>query len=1177
MKKGLITIALMVLFFNSQAQIVINEASNRNYTQVTASDGDQYDWFELYNSGSSDTYMGGWGISDNKNLPCKWIFPNFVMIPGKHLLVFASGLNIKQVSPIDHWESAILPSDTFHYLEPSTETPGWNTLSFDDSGWGKGLAGFGFGDDDDNTITSTTSPVVYIRRIFNIPDTNAICDAILHVDYDDGFVAYLNGTEIARNGVSGIPLWDSLASKNHEALMWQGRNPEEFQLDMSLIRSIWKQGDNAFAIEVHNVKLTSTDLSLIPFLSFGITTSQSFFQPVPAWFNSATGVNLHTNFKIDSGGENLYLSTPDSVITDSLILPRIPLNASIGRITDGANTFGIFLLATPGESNNTSQVYTNGYEPTPQFNVAAGFYTSVVNVSISTASGTAQIRYTTDGSEPILTSTLYNGTPIKITSTKTLKAKSFSTVDKLPGSTKTATYFINKTHTLPVISITTNNENLYGSSGIFDHWQETWNKPCYIEYFDNNEKLAFNQEAGIQIDGGAGGSRERDQHSVRIEPGNGTFGDGDVEYNLIPDRPNRNKYSSFYLRNGSNQYFTLQYKDGIQVKAIAKNTYTYYSAYTPIVVYLNGSYFGLYELREKLNADFLAQNYLMDNDSLDLLTLSYYKGQVLEALEGSTDQFWADFEKFKTLSPSSSIYLEDVSKFLDLDNYTDYIIAESWIGNNDWPNNNIRVFRNKSTNYKWRFAVQDVELSMQPNGWTSSNFDHIGYMLGSYTDLPYSGYWVRLMRNNSYKISFINRFADLMNTNYLFSNIGQMEEDMYNLQYPEMAAEFARWINSNISSFTSNHNILRSQLGTRSDYVRQHLQSHYGLSTQIEVVLDVQPAGAGQIKISTITPVNYPWSGIYFSNNPVKITAIANPGYKFTGWDNNPVIDDLDNNQFIATMTNDYESFTANFEFSNDAFKGVTISEVHYKNGTNENSTDWVEIYNGGDTKVNLKGWYLTDKDSLNKFIFNDLSSLEANSRIVVARNTATFSSKYPDVSNYMGPLGFKLGSPVDAVKLYDNSKTLVAEVYYSDIYPWPLDGDESGKTLELKNPTGNLSDPTSWFAGCIGGSPGLAYSPCPTIVGTEPLALYKSSLSAYPLPANDYINLDITLENSSKNCILKIYNIFGSEVKSIKYGYIDAGTYSTTINLSDIPAGLLILDLQSEHSKQSIKIVHLE
>ncbi|MBN1951703.1 MAG: lamin tail domain-containing protein [Bacteroidales bacterium] len=1166
-----------LFFIGTRAQVVINEASTRNYTQIYDDEGETHDWFELFNAGATGVSLAGYGITDNADIIGKWTFPDYILGAGQFVVVFASGLDIADVVLVDHWESAVLPANVFKYLEPDASTPAnWYMPGFDDSSWAEGTAGFGYGDDDDNTVTNASIPSVYIRHEFGIADTSVLSGAVLHVDYDDGFIAYLNGVEIARSNISGTPSWNTPADGNHEAAMYLGGNPESFILDMALIRDIWVEGNNVLAIEGHNVDLSSTDFSLIPFLSFGIRTGDSYFQDVPGWFPKNSGKFMHTGFKLDPDGETLVLSSPGGAVLDSLPVPRIPLNTSYGRVTDGASEAGIFTEATPGESNNTSQAYTHGTETAPVFSVQAGFYSSTVQVALSTTSPTAQIRYTTDGSVPTSYSSLYNGSVINISSTKTLKAKCFSTTDKLPGPVVAATYFINVEHDVPVISISTNTENLYGSTGIFDNTDQDWNKSCYIEYFDENKELIFQQEAGIQIDGGAGGSRTHPQHSVRIEPGNGTLGDGDVNYAMIPDRPNREDYSSFYLRNGSNQYYTLPFKDGVQVKSIAKNTYTYYSGYSVIVAYINGQYFGLYELREKLNADLFKESYLMDIDSLDLLTLSYYKGSVLEALEGSVEPFWDNWEYFQTLSPGAADYLVRVDSILDLENYTDYMIAQSWIGNTDWPFNNIRALRCSGTNFRWQFAVQDVEWAMQPNGWSSSDFDHIGFLFDQGRNFPYNGFWYNLIQNEEYKIGYINRFADLMNKNYLFSVIGDKEEEIYDYQLPEMPAEFARWGNLTMSTYNANHEIFRNELYDRTSHVREHMMSHFDLDRQVNVILDVQPEGAGQIMISTITPVNYPWKGVYFSDNPVKITALPNPGYKFSSWSNNSFITDPLNPECLLDLSGAPDSFMANFEASNDNFQGVTISEIHYKNGTNENSTDWIELYNGSDSPVSLNGWYFTDSESDHIFRFSSMAQIDSNSRLVIVRNIDDFVAMYPDVSNFTGPFNFGLGTPTDAVKLYDNTDHLVAEVNYADIYPWPLGGLENGKTLELRNPAGDLNDPANWFAGCIGGSPGTPYIACQSGDGVDQPTIRDNSLTMFPNPASDFVNLNFTLKKEYRNSTLKVYDLIGTQVYSKTIPSLASGRTTLPVDLSGMPDGLLILVFEAEGIREVRKLEHV-
>ncbi len=197
------------------------------------------------------------------------------------LLSFQS---IHAQSDINHWETAVFNNDTWHYRiglsEPEQE---WYALSYADTAWLTGQGGFGYSDNDDNTIIPQCTSV-YLRIKFNVPDTAVIAAAILSMDYDDAFVAYLNGTEIARAGLSSAhPPFDELGM-NHEAKMYSGGLPETFMVEKALLKSCLLTGENILAVQVHNSSTTSSDMSSNVFLSFGITTESEYFRPVPEWF-----------------------------------------------------------------------------------------------------------------------------------------------------------------------------------------------------------------------------------------------------------------------------------------------------------------------------------------------------------------------------------------------------------------------------------------------------------------------------------------------------------------------------------------------------------------------------------------------------------------------------------------------------------------------------------------------------------------------------------------------------------------------------------------------------------------------------------------------------------------------------------------------------------------------------
>lgn len=1172
-----ISLFLIFLFYSLTAQVVINEASNRNFTKLYDEDGERNDWIELYNTGDDAVNLKGWSLSDKKSQPDLWTFGDVQIEANDFLLVHASGKDRRTDQQSVFWETAILPNSVFRYVVPDAKVPNeWASLGFNDSHWQEGSAGFGFGDDDDQTIIPDGSIAVFIRSSFSIADTSAILGAILHVDYDDGFIAYLNGKVIARSNVNENATWNTYANDNREAEMYNGSMPQTFSVDVNYLKSILVEGENIFAIQVHNVSNTSSDMSLIPFLSFALKDGYSFFSPTPEWFVGNTPGQLHANFKISVNGEMIYLSQ-NGVVADSLLVPKLMTDHSIGRVKNGENLIGIFVYATPGASNNWQTSYTDGYTNSPSILPTAGFFDSAVEVSIYANDQNATIRYTLDGSEPSTLSPIYTA-PLRISKTQSIKARSF-VQGKLAGVSATSTYFINEEYTLPVLSVTTTRSNLYGSNGIFTNYNQTINIPSYVEYFDKNKQLGFKQYAGMQVDGGAGGSRHLPQHSFRIEPGNGSLGDGDLKFKLMHRRPNRSNYPSFYLRNGSNQHNILTYKDGLQVTALGRNTYTYYSAYEPIVVYINGEYFGVYELREKINYDYLEDNYQMNIDSLDFLGVSYFKGQQLEALRGSIQPFIDDFNYFLDLEVESADFLSEVDQFLDIKSYTDYIIAESWVGNNDWPFNNIKLFRCVGTNMRWQWAINDLEWALNPNGWTSSSFDHIQFMKDYGTGNYYTGFWFRMMNNANYKAYFINRFADLMNTSYHFSEIGPLENEMFNEIYPEMDGQFRRWGSSNIDGqmddFLRNHQTFRSELEKRSTYVRNHLQSHFGLKNKVTVTLDVEPAGAGTIQISTIVPITFPWEGIYFTNVPIEIEAIPNPGFQFDQWGNADIIDNIYQAYINTEFNNRKQQLKAYFVPDEQPNHGVVISEINYKNGKNITSPDWIEICNYSNENVNLHNWTLTDDNPDHLFVFDKDWVLAPGERVVLSNDYQTFLRLYPNVQTFPGEFSYGLGSPHDEINLFNEQGELVVAVHYSDHYPWPLSNDLKGRTLELRIPGAAPDNPMAWFRGCIGGSPGTAFSDCgDESVDVLEYADKQLNVKAYPNPAADFISIDIQLDDEDNSCSITVLDMMGNTIETLSQKGADAGWHTLQLNVEKVRSPIFFVKVNTNKSEHFLKML---
>ncbi len=360
------------------ARLVINELQPSNAEVLVDEDGDSVDWIELHNPGGEAVDLGGWLLSDDPE-PGDWRFPPIRLDPGGFLLVYASGKDRRQ--HVEAWETRIDLGHTWRWLEVREPPPaGWTALGFDDRGWASGPSGFGHGDGDD--ATRAVGPTVYARTVVELSaaDLAELGGLALHVDHDDGFVAWLNGVEVARSnlGFPGDPVpWDAAADAEREASRVLGHRPERF--DLWPRADLLREGANVLALEVHDASPTSDDLSLAPFLSLGFRSEREVAASPRIELPLA---RPHTDFALGSEGERVRLFDPAGCEVDALEPGDVArADFSFGRVTDGGEEVGWFAQATPGAPNVTEA--RPGFTETPTFDPPPGFRSAGVEVTIT--------------------------------------------------------------------------------------------------------------------------------------------------------------------------------------------------------------------------------------------------------------------------------------------------------------------------------------------------------------------------------------------------------------------------------------------------------------------------------------------------------------------------------------------------------------------------------------------------------------------------------------------------------------------------------------------------------------------------------------------------------------------------------------------------------------------------
>ena len=364
---------------------------------------------------------------------------------------------------ISTWHGEITIGDTWKYWPGTSEPPSdWNSINFTSSNWSEGPSGFGYGDSDDNTILNQIVSV-YVRKTFTIDNVNEIGLMLFHIDYDDGYVAYINGKEFSRRNLgpeNSSTSFNQTATGLHEAEIYQGGFPEEIVIDHSQLPL--QSGENVIAVEVHNYSNTSSDLSCSPFLTIGYTSVYENYRKPDARINLPK-TYLHTNFKIKSSGENLVLSNTNGEIIDSLFTGPIPTDKSKGRTLQNLD-WKLFDLPSPGSANPSAGY--NGFLSPPIFSATTGFFDTEQSITLTHLNQDAKIYYTKDGSEPNENSLLYSEA-LKINSNTPIKAISIQS-GWMSSNIETNTFLFGAQPDIPVVTISADPKVLFDNiDGIY--------------------------------------------------------------------------------------------------------------------------------------------------------------------------------------------------------------------------------------------------------------------------------------------------------------------------------------------------------------------------------------------------------------------------------------------------------------------------------------------------------------------------------------------------------------------------------------------------------------------------------------------------------------------------------------------------------------------------------------
>lgn len=1178
-------VAICMAFFNmlSMAQpFRINEVMSSNGGLLTDSDGDPSDWIELYNSGSAAINLNGYGLSDNKGEPLKWVFPACTVNPGSYLLVYASGKDRRDVPA--YWNTIIAQGDDWKYLVPTAEpTTNWRISTFNDTAWGTGKSGFGMGDNDDAT-TVTVTQSIFLRKKFTVDNVANVKQLLLHMDYDDGFVAYLNGVEIARaqmDAKGSLPRYDALASGQHEALMYSGWAPQMFEVNNPT--TLLKNGENILAIQVHNQATGSSDLTAIPFLS--ISTIDKPVSPRTVDILKLSTGEFHTNFKLDADGESLYLTNPSGTLVDSVRISPLMMNYSFGRSSKDFSKWMVFPVPTPGKVNSGEEVIAQKPD-SPVFSMAGGVYAAAIKLSLSSLNQGDTIYYTVDGTNPTKTSLKYSG-EMNILTTKVIKARILKT-GQLPGDVVTNSYIIYNNNKLPVVSISMNPDDLWDfNNGIYvdgpgwdapnphfgaNYWKD-WERACHFELIETSGVKVTEVNAGIAIFGNW--SRANPQKSLAIYCRK-DYGDDNIEYKIFDSRP-YDKYKNIVLRNSGNDWNNSMFRDGL-MHGLTEGLNFDQQAYRPSILFINGDYWGIQNIREKINEHMIGQHHKgVDTDSITILENN---GTVIT---GKADDYWTMFSFLENNSLATQTNYNKMLEYIDVSSFIDYYASQIYFLNHDWPGNNIRYWKTDNVPGKWRWILYDTDFGMgNVNTLSTDNTLEVATATNGegWPNPPWSTLMLRkLLENPVFRNQFVNRFADLLNTNFRADVVTKAIDLKSAAISPEIGNHLKRWSGGSKDNWLSIVQRMKTFATTRPANVFGYMRTKFSFQNT-QIVTAQADSMQGLIQLNSLKLSKFPWKGSYFPDVPITLTALPKVGYKFVKWTG------ITTGSTSATVKVSPQAnmvVTAIFEPDGNHYEDVVINEISFNNNAGLDPGDWIELYNKGSFDIDISGWKITDSDPNHQYIFAANTVLKANDYLVLSNDLVLINNVFSVQKNLYGPFNFGLSATSDAVKLFSQDGQLVDEVNYSTTLPWPNESPDNLVSMELKNPALENNNGTSWVLSVNNGTPGTRNAAYVTSAASE-IASNESNnelMQNYPNPFSEGTYIEFKLDRPAKYSIT-IMDMNGRPLRIIKGDDAFSAVHTIYWEGKDesgkvVPSGIYFYRLETDNFSEMKRMIKVK
>lgn len=909
----------------------------------------------------------------------------------------------------------------------------------------------------------------------------------------------------------------------------------------------------------------------------------------------------HGPFALSASGETLILSirTPDSTITvDQVVLPDLHDVPAYGRITDGASEWSRFGIATPGEPNSPE----NAWMAAPVISPLTGKYQEPVTVTLTSDVPDSSIFYTTDGSTPDSSSTPYSG-PFEVDSSASIRA-----IAMAPGmadsAAASATYIIGETNHLPVVALTIDPKDLFsdeegiyvkGTNGLAENcdfepanWNQEWEKPADITWIEKDGTIGFSISAGVEISGQC--TRRFRQKTLQIKT-KSRWGDPEINYPLFPGR-SQQTYRRFKLRGSGNDWASTLFRDGFVHDYLEKAGIDLeVMGYRPVEVYINGQFWGIHNVRDAHSKHSINEKFPgVDKDLIDVVK-KYdirHDNYTYRVQTGAPDEFRKLYRFLEENSLADTGNWETIRNWIDFDSAVNYHIVQIFVGNHDWPDSNVGLWRENKPFEKWRFLLFDLDdgFGFSDTGKTEPSYNSLRDALDGESDVyPISAkstlMFRRLMESEEFRNEYVQRMATMMDLLFITpERVLPAIDSTAQVIEPVIERHSDFWINFEAEAFVNaNYGHLFQELdlgientvdgivgwkdevegfkfywGARIPEVRRHVQEVLGIDGTFRLDITNPNPEMGRVLVnSNRMPLPQEYTGIYFSNVPLRLEASPLPGYRFVRW-----VETGGTSPVLQLTSSSDMSLTPEFVLDpvdlND-FRGLVISEINYNPGQTgyfeQEELEYLEFSNLGTDSIDLSG--VEVGGAFDPYVFPQGVSLSPGGALLLVRNPVAFkefrNSQTPDNFRILGPWpGGKLSNGGETIRVQARDGQLLFEVTYGDDQPWPAPADGSGPTLQLTNlkavasspgsMTAILSDPANWIASADSfGTPGTIYPQNEITFGIT----MDGDLSEWPPDAMIAEDSDDPQDPSNPIDVRRIY--FRKSANAFHFGFVNDGT----------------------------------